>query len=87
MGVRERFADVHAQHVAASGQSLDELADLDPRPGEERDLFPDVQPGFGGPQVPHQVDEARQLVGLEPQQPLVVADSSSPSMKIDPPET
>ena len=44
------------------------------RPGEERRLFAGVPPCVGGPQFPHQVDDAVQFRGLEGQEPFVVAE-------------
>ena len=43
-------------------------------PGVERHLLAHVAPGLGAAQVPHQVDDPVELVGLEGQHPLVVAE-------------
>jgi len=43
--------------------------------GVERDLDPYVAARLGGAQLAHQVDDAVQLIGLEREDPLVVAKS------------
>ncbi len=52
----------------------DELRDGLAAPGEERDLHPGVPPGVRAAQMPHQVDDPVQLVGLEREHPLVIVE-------------
>src|SRR4051794_15409595 len=56
-----------------SRQVGDELGDLLAGAGVERHLLADVPAGPAGPQLAHQVDDPVQLVGLEGEHPLVVA--------------
>src|SRR6185437_15154201 len=62
------------ESMVRSGQRRDQLLDRHPRPGEERRLLAGVAPRVGGPQFPHQVDDAMQFRCLERQQPFVVAE-------------
>src|SRR5690606_19488669 len=61
-----------ARAPTTSGQRVHQLGDAHPGSREERDLLADVQPGAHAAQLPHEIDDAVQLVGLEGQQPLVV---------------
>src|SRR5580693_4959446 len=56
-----------------SGEGGDELGDGLAAAGVERDLDPGVAPRVRAAQVPHQVDDPVELVGLEREHPLVVA--------------
>ena len=76
-GKLRRLGGLHGQTAPTRGwlgQAVDQVGDRDPGAGVERHLLAHVAPGLGAAQVPHQVDDAVQLVGLEGQDPLVVAE-------------
>src|SRR5262249_38604451 len=55
-------------------QSSDQLVDAAAPAREERHLGPDVPARLGPAQMAHKVDDAVQLVSLEAQHPLVIAE-------------
>src|SRR5690625_1246758 len=54
-------------------QPFDDLGELAARAGEERHLLAHVPARLGGAQLAHEVDDPAEVVGLEAEQPLVVA--------------
>src|SRR4051794_27701081 len=57
-----------------SRQECDQIRRADPPARVERQLLADVAARVRGAQVSHQVDDPVQLVGLEREHPLVVAE-------------
>src|SRR5215210_1995506 len=58
----------------ASGQICDDVRERPAAARQERELVARVAARLGGAQVAHEIDDRRQLVGLEAEQPLIVAE-------------
>src|SRR4051812_27860483 len=65
------------RRVSTSGEAGEEVGDGGAGAGVEGHLLAHVEPCLGASEVSHQVDDARQVVGLEGEHPLVVAEGEA----------